>query len=370
VVLHRGRAQTRGFTLIEILMVMAIIITLTALLSVGLMGARDKAKNKGSKALVSKIKIALESYYADFRDYPPDGFDLEPGWTAGTPPVAVVYPAPMGAQWDINDGIKCGTPGTAGNPRQFSMKNTAALMYFLCRPLIKVTFIGSDMSDPRNMVRKKVGPYMELTGSNFSMPQRIRASSGEPVDFSPAYRWDSSADSVEYWETMGFRKCEIIDAYGRPLVYDKVKTSDPVPAAGGAGLYWDPARVQLPGVTAPGKSQGSFVHPDREHIDNMDLMYENEPEGYIEAESTFLEILEKRFDPRFRVAAPGTAGPLPPGNDVPGYLEPLFAEGGGAPDPSPGTDATHAPQFTGGYDLWSMGRSWIDPRDDIKSWGD
>ncbi len=61
----------RGFTLIEVLIVISIIGVLMALLVPTLVGARLRAAVTAVKAELSQLKSALETYNSKFGDYPP-----------------------------------------------------------------------------------------------------------------------------------------------------------------------------------------------------------------------------------------------------------------------------------------------------------
>ena len=41
----------------------------------------EQQRHAGTRALLERLKVGLETYHAEFRDYPPDGYDAEPGWT-------------------------------------------------------------------------------------------------------------------------------------------------------------------------------------------------------------------------------------------------------------------------------------------------
>ena len=161
------------------------------------------------------------------------------------------------------------------------------------------------------------------------------------------------------------KNCEIIDGYGRPLCYDKVKTNQP--------LYWQFDRFQrkssaVPSNPGSGDGKGPNVHPDWEYLTNgIPLNPQWEPE-FIElnipsdgaAAHNFL--LARWADPRLR--DPAEMESVATGLD----------SGGDLGDASDGivsvTNGSHVPKNVGGYDLWSAGRSLVDPRDDITSWGE
>jgi len=315
--------KSGGFTLIEILVAISILLLLTTLLAMGLKGIGQKAKIKASRALIEQVKVALENYHSEFRDYPPDGYDEEPAW---------------GAASYNNEGILLGSPARA-------MKGTATLMYFLCRPVVKVTYVG-DPTDPRNRVSKSVGPFLMLNKENFTR-----------TEFVPNHPW---ADN-NYWNTQEMRLVEIVDTFGRPLCYDKVKAWD-----GADETYFQPARFHNAGGGSGGlqRGVGMRVHPDQDYLldgkapiqDADELVCPEDPVEHdtgIESMS-LTDRLEVHSDPRFidgQAAADGCPGVNFPGGS--GY---------------PGSATTHEAKYVGGYDLWSMGPSYMNPRDDITSW--
>jgi len=64
--------NTKGFSLIELLIVIAIISTITAIVVPNLMSANIRAKVSGVKADMGSIAIALEDYKVDHGEYPRD----------------------------------------------------------------------------------------------------------------------------------------------------------------------------------------------------------------------------------------------------------------------------------------------------------
>ncbi len=64
--------DTKGFSLIELLIVMAIISIITAIVLPNLMSANIRAKVSGVKADMGSIAIALEDYKVDYGEYPRD----------------------------------------------------------------------------------------------------------------------------------------------------------------------------------------------------------------------------------------------------------------------------------------------------------
>lgn len=334
--------RQRAFTLVELLVVVAIIFILVALLAAGLGKARESAKSKASRALVGRLQVALENYHSEFRDYPPDGYDQESPVGAGVTAVT-------------NAGIDVGVAVDASGPRK--LKGTALLMYYLCRPLIKLTYMGApplpgENRDRRNEVSTAVGPFLTLNGSNYS---RGRPEDNTSVEtFDPGFVWTGPAGSksFEFWDTRGMKLCEIIDAYGRPLCYDKVKTA--------AAKYFQPDRFHngLEGGSSTG-GKGTAAHTDIDYMQSEMPVFDDDelacPTGDLThgapagLDGTLRYLYHQ--DPRFIPAQRGADGCNP-------YSKKL------------GTASTHAPKNVGGYDLWSFGKAYTNTNDDITSWGE
>jgi prepilin-type N-terminal cleavage/methylation domain-containing protein len=330
----RAVLTRRAFTLIEVLVSITIVVILTSLLIMGLGGTKAKAMHKASLATVNKVMVALGNYQAAFRDFPPDGYDLGENGT--------------GTGWDVNtQGVLVGYGAD-----QRRVRGTAALIYFLCRPVVRVTRQSADPGDT-SATFTRVGPFLELESGDFSMEKVLVG--GQEINFDPNYPWTSD----EFWDTQGGIRCEIIDAFGRPLCYDKVKTdetsNDP---STGKFQFFNPGLFQDPGAGGT-STTGIYAHPDADRYIMGGLMPINEDEepdlGLSED-----ELLRQRCDPRyantakFQTLTDGLEAGTPPGIGTDGTK-------GGA--------GTHAPKNVPGYDLWSAGRSWVDPRDDITSWG-
>jgi prepilin-type N-terminal cleavage/methylation domain-containing protein len=66
-----GLRPRKGFTLIEMLIVVAVIAILAALLLPTIGAIRQSAKKKATRLLVEGIVAGLQRYYTDFDEYPP-----------------------------------------------------------------------------------------------------------------------------------------------------------------------------------------------------------------------------------------------------------------------------------------------------------
>ncbi|MBI5779830.1 MAG: prepilin-type N-terminal cleavage/methylation domain-containing protein [Planctomycetes bacterium] len=89
-----------GFTLIEILVVMSIILVLAVMIVPGLAGSRYMAKKAAARTEIANLETALSMYEADFGAYPEDDDDsskplveaLGGKTEEGKPPKKTYYP--------------------------------------------------------------------------------------------------------------------------------------------------------------------------------------------------------------------------------------------------------------------------------------
>ncbi|MCX7803618.1 MAG: type II secretion system protein GspG [Planctomycetota bacterium] len=68
-----SRPAARGFTLVEMLVVIAIITILAGLVLAGVTAARRHAKEKAAESTIKRIELAATRYETDFGDYPDSG---------------------------------------------------------------------------------------------------------------------------------------------------------------------------------------------------------------------------------------------------------------------------------------------------------
>lgn len=101
----RNRKGQKGFTLVELLVVMAIMAVLIGISIAGLGYAMRKSRNIARSAAASNMDKALASYYADEQRYPSNGGNidaiatsdldeyLEGAWDPGPPNTVLCYRA-------------------------------------------------------------------------------------------------------------------------------------------------------------------------------------------------------------------------------------------------------------------------------------
>lgn len=70
---HAHRTARRGFTLLEVMIVLVIIGVLGGIVAINLVGAADKAKEDASIEKMRQIRSALALYRTQYNEYPPSG---------------------------------------------------------------------------------------------------------------------------------------------------------------------------------------------------------------------------------------------------------------------------------------------------------
>src|SRR5687768_8112607 len=75
--------RSRGFTLVEMLVVIAIIVILMALLIPVTMGVISRARNAAIAVEIRELKVALEKYKETHGDYPPSMGGPPAQWLPG-----------------------------------------------------------------------------------------------------------------------------------------------------------------------------------------------------------------------------------------------------------------------------------------------
>lgn len=105
------KAHEKGFTLVELLVVMAILAVLIAISVAGLGYAMRRSRNISRQASIENLQIALEAYYSDEQEYPVDTSltngvsDLTPGGLLA-PYIESAFDAPPNTEiyYRSNDG--------------------------------------------------------------------------------------------------------------------------------------------------------------------------------------------------------------------------------------------------------------------------
>lgn len=78
------RRMGRGFTLIEVMIVLAIVLALAAIVSVAVLSRKDEANVKLCKTDLANLQTALKFFYLDYNRYPTDEEGLAVLWSPET----------------------------------------------------------------------------------------------------------------------------------------------------------------------------------------------------------------------------------------------------------------------------------------------
>jgi len=107
--IRRRRFAPSAFTLIELLIVVAIIAILAAIAVPNFLEAQVRAKASRAYSDMRTLKTALESYKVDTNKYPPDWFGqgMYKTWSHLTTPVAYITSIPRAA-FEFNDYEQAG----------------------------------------------------------------------------------------------------------------------------------------------------------------------------------------------------------------------------------------------------------------------
>jgi type IV pilus assembly protein PilA len=97
--MRTARTSLRGFTLVELLVVMAIMAVLIGISIAGLGYAMRRSRNIARQAAAANLDRAIESYYSDNQTYPTAG-DVVPPTTIGVLVDDILEPYLEGS-WDV-----------------------------------------------------------------------------------------------------------------------------------------------------------------------------------------------------------------------------------------------------------------------------
>ncbi|MEZ0229599.1 MAG: type II secretion system protein [Planctomycetota bacterium] len=341
---HRRSA----FTLIELLVVMAIVIFLASFLIAALWPQKDKALRSKTAATLAAVSTALDQYYAEFHDFPPDGYDREPGWVKGNS-----YPNPA-----PKPGILLGG-GPTGN-KKFVYYGSGCLIYFLCYPISNVTIVGADQGafDPRNL---RVSPCNK-GGAFLSSLKKEDVTTG--LRFPDEFDWSIHPGHPSYGAGSGgtsggqeWANGEIIDAYGYPIHYDKVADQSD---ATGAQLFFQKDRFTGNNKSFP----FTDIHSDVQYM-NSQVAGRVSPPDDTEANCCPDQAVNPGHSPG---GSGGTGGAAVKHADPRGAAEtdgcyidnPSVAQAGNLHLPKP--------RNPGGYDLWAHGKCFANGITAITNW--
>ena len=99
--LHKRTKGDKGFTLIELIVVIAVLGVLATLIIPKVVGVKSDAETKAMEANERIIRNALERYYLDNDEYPDELEDLEEGYLDEIPGSFKYTPKNNGKDYDL-----------------------------------------------------------------------------------------------------------------------------------------------------------------------------------------------------------------------------------------------------------------------------
>lgn len=208
----RRGARIAGFTMVEVLMVVSIIILLASMLTVAVLSQRKKAAKQATQALFTRLEAAIDSYKELTGHYPADGFDTEVTNDEGTP-----------------------------------IRGSACLQYFLTRE----TRVETKVSGVSRI--RKYDPVMELKDGELTEPNEDFPGAREIIDgYGRPIHYDNTEDG-EFRAQDGSAHIELLEFH----------PEDP-------RMNTDQLAVIEGGVQNPGKYD-LWSHGEGGHSDSKDL---------------------------------------------------------------------------------------------------
>jgi general secretion pathway protein G len=178
--------KRRAFTLIELLIVVAIIAILAAIAIPNFLSAQVRSKIARAESDMRSVSLALEAYYTDYNDYPPEDGYAQLDWAAFralTSPVPYITAMPVDA-FSVGDPANQGLSAT-GNVGFYQI-GTGSIRSNLRRPPERDVYLiaswGPDLKDD-------VVHMMHFPRTNHAIPYNPTngiTSHGDLFRFSPS----------------------------------------------------------------------------------------------------------------------------------------------------------------------------------------
>jgi prepilin-type N-terminal cleavage/methylation domain-containing protein len=257
--------KQRGFTLVEILVVVAIIVILMAILIPVAMGAISRARNAAIGFEISQLKTAVEQYKKDHGDYPPS-MDWDPNyganfgaqqskWYASNAPTAYAYSSICERHF-----LRCYPKMTSAEKYKFygaiapRLDQDEALVFWLA-------MIANDPRQPfKNFVFNNSG-VLYYAGGNDTTQLNFNDYPGSftrfvHYDFDSRRLIDSDADGIPGYEAQYCKGTTYM--YFDSRTYSFPTINDPT-----SGTYYAARRVAQPysDIVAINKGQPKFMNP-------------------------------------------------------------------------------------------------------------
>jgi prepilin-type N-terminal cleavage/methylation domain-containing protein len=168
------RSTSAGFTLVELLTVIAIIAILMGLLFPAINIAREQARKAQAKNDCAQITAAVKAYYAEYGKYPLPVATMAAGSTPqdvmfGPPGISSPQGLNLGTNqqlFDILRNIDSTGATTAGQPNQY---NPRAIVFFDGKTATDPTNPRAGFVPSNTTSSQKQGAYMDPWGSEYGV---------------------------------------------------------------------------------------------------------------------------------------------------------------------------------------------------------
>lgn len=265
---HSTRAGRGGFTLIEMLMVILIIVILAGLLSSAVVKAISKAREVRNRDNISQLASALENFKAKFGFYPPSRIKLckfynqynfsNPLDTDSVQTLTRMFPRIDILSW-TSAGIDWDGTGNTGEPPSI-LEGDQCLVFFLGgipgRPAgLPPTVLGFSTSpaNPATGSTERIGPFYEFQPTRlvYSKPGNTPIHPSAPffLTYLDAY---SSSDGVgniiqgaPYAYFSSYKTTNGYNRYAAAFMNSDCATLTVWPYLGAPGKYLNPNSFQI-----------------------------------------------------------------------------------------------------------------------------
>lgn len=195
--------RSKGFTLLELLVVIVIIAMLTSLVVIGVTYAMRSSRISNTRAMIGTIKGALENYHTRWRDYPPSTLSRYKGVSglnefnngneslvaslSSTRKGGIIYQPPAQDHYQNTDADKL-----AKNPTKSFLAESGAYTLFEYVDFFGTPFVYLHHNDyrnpPKSLTRYKFDPAgsgktykpVKGVGTSWAMPDKFQLVSVGP----------------------------------------------------------------------------------------------------------------------------------------------------------------------------------------------
>lgn len=245
---HAGRA---GFTLVEMLLVIAIISVLISLIVGASWGAVRRAKEGAQRAEISQLETAIVAFKAKFGVEPPSGIKLyekPTDWQTDLPSTALIRR--IWPQFDFSIARDINRNGVANE--RLSLDGAECLLFFLGGTIDDGKSLAGFSASPIDPFATSLGPTgaKNRIGPFFEFKiDRFQDSDNDGIREYQGYLAGAPTDPIVYYSSYEGRGFVSTDEYVSPILARAFAVYTQPGAANSAGV---PFKAQSFQIVAPG----------------------------------------------------------------------------------------------------------------------